>query len=71
MYKRISDSEAINVVYNSILPLIRGILDGDAAIVINDIKETLYYEPGKDIDFKIPVGTPTKGVPHICNVIES
>lgn len=71
MYKKISENSTINAVYNNVLPLIRDITGGDAAITINDTEKTLYYEPGKNIDFKIEEGTSVKNYPEIAKVIET
>lgn len=71
MYKKISEHNAINTVYNSIIPLIKGIFGDDAVITINDKEKVLYYEPGKDIDFKIKEGTPVDDYPEIVEVLNT
>ncbi|MDO5516143.1 MAG: methyl-accepting chemotaxis protein [Clostridium sp.] len=71
MYKKISENNAINTVYNSIVPLIRGVLGEDAAITINDTEKALYYEAGKNVDINIEVGSPISRFPELIKVIET
>lgn len=71
MLNKISENKSINGVYKNILPLLQGVFEGYAAIAISDNEKVLYYEPGKDIDFKIQTGTSIKNVPEIRQVIES
>ena len=71
MYKKISEHNAINTVYNSIIPLIKGIFGDDADRTINDKEKVLYYEPGKDIDFIIKEGTPVDDYPEMVEVLNT
>ncbi|WP_294379747.1 methyl-accepting chemotaxis protein [uncultured Clostridium sp.] len=71
MYKKISENESINVVYNSMIPVLKGILDEQAAIEITDTEKVLYYEPGKDIDFNVQEGSSIKDISQIVQVIET
>lgn len=71
MDKKISEHDAINTVYNSIIPLIKGIYGDDATITICDTEKVVYYETGKDIDFKIKEGTPINDYPEIAEVVNT
>lgn len=71
MDKKISEHDAINTVYKSIIPLIKGIYGDDATITICDTEKVVYYETGKDIDFKIKEGTPIDDYPEIAEVVNT
>ena len=71
MNKKISECNAINTVYNSIIPLIEGIFGDEATITICDTEKTLYYKSGKELDFKIKEGTPVSDYPEIVEVLNT
>lgn len=71
MYKKISDNNVINAICNNLVPIINGIYDDDISITICDLEKVVFYHPGKNLNFNVPIGSPLSKTPYFHEILET
>lgn len=71
MFQKISDNNIINGVCNTIIPVVKALVGEDVAIAVTDTERILFYEPSKNVDFKVEVGQPISCNSNFQKIIET
>ncbi|HCW52322.1 MAG TPA: chemotaxis protein [Clostridium sp.] len=71
MNKSISDNNAINTIYNNVIPLLNALFNNDISITLCDSEKSIFYQPAKDIRINRPLGESISENKEIFNVFKS